>query len=95
MSKDSVRKFYGQTPYVSRFTSLAEASEAVSSPSTSRVELVILPSDDGKKSEENFVDGQRMPADVPGPMEVHEYRSDSEYSDADEDLDSVILKTRR
>ena len=27
-----------------------------------------------------------MPADVAGPMEVHEYRSDSEHSDADEDL---------
>ena len=93
--QDSVRKFYGQTPYVFRFTSLAEVSEAASSPSTFSVELVILPSDDGKKSEEDFVDGQRVPADVAGPMEVHEYRSDSEHSDADEDLDSVILKTRR
>ena len=27
-----------------------------------------------------------MPADVAGPMEVHEHRSDSEYSNADEDL---------
>ena len=29
-----------------------------------------------------------MPADVAGPMEVHEYRSDSEHSDADEDLET-------
>ena len=29
-----------------------------------------------------------MPADVAGPMEVHEYRSDSEHSDADEDLEA-------
>ena len=28
-----------------------------------------------------------MPADAAGTMEVHEYRSDSEHSDADEDLE--------
>ena len=28
-----------------------------------------------------------MQADVAGPMEVHEYRSDSEHSDADKDLE--------
>ena len=46
MSKDSVRGFYGQTPHVSRFTRLAEASEAASSSSASTVDLVILPPDD-------------------------------------------------
>ena len=29
-----------------------------------------------------------MPADVARPKEVHEYRSDSEHSDADEDLEA-------
>ena len=47
MSKDSVRRFYGHTTYVSRFTRLAEASEAASSYSASSVDLVILPLDDG------------------------------------------------
>ena len=87
MSKDSVRRFYGQTTYVSLFTCLAEASEPASSSSASSIDLVILPLDDGNESEEEFVDGDGMPADVAGPMEVHEYRSDSEHSDADEDLE--------
>ena len=29
-----------------------------------------------------------MSADVAGPMETHAYRSDSEHSDADEDLET-------
>ena len=29
-----------------------------------------------------------MQADVAGPMEVHEYRSDSKHSDADKDLEA-------
>ena len=83
MSKDSVRRFYGHTPYVSRFTRLVEASEAASSSSASRINLVILPPDDSIESEEEFIDGKGMPANVAGPMEVHEYRWDS---GADEDL---------
>ena len=66
MSKDSVRRFYGHTPYISRFTRLAEASEAASSSSASSLDLVIVPPDDGNKSEEEFVDGEGMPTDVAG-----------------------------
>ena len=32
-----------------------------------------------------------MPADVAGPMEVHEHRSDSEHSNADEDLKRILV----
>ena len=42
------------------------------------------------ESEEEFVDGEGMPADAAGPMEVHEYRSDSEHSDSDEDLEADL-----
>ena len=79
MSKDTVRGFYGQTTHVSRFTRLAEASEAASSSSASTVDLVILPPDDCN---------EWMSVDVAGPMEVHQYRSDSKHSDADEELEA-------
>ena len=55
---------------------------AFSSPASS-VDLVISPPDDGNEPEEKFVDGEGMSADVAGPMEVHEYRSGLEHSDAD------------
>ena len=71
ISKDSVRRLYGHTPYVSRFILLAEASEAAPSSSASSVDLVILPPDDSKESEEEFVDGEGMPGDVARPTEVH------------------------
>ena len=49
---------------LSRLTRLAEASKAPSSSNTSSADLVILHSDDGSESEEEFVDGEGMPADV-------------------------------
>ena len=65
------------------FTRSAKASEAAPSSSASSVDLVISPPDDGNEREEKFVDGEGMSADVAGPMEIREYRSDSEHSDAD------------
>ena len=56
---------------LSRLTRLAEASKAASSSNTSSADLVILHSDDGSESEEEFVHGEGMPADVAWPMEVN------------------------
>ena len=50
--------------YLISLTRLAEASKAPSSSNTSSADLVILHSDDGSESEEEFVDGEGMPADV-------------------------------
>ena len=88
MSNNNVTTFYGNSdsPHVSKYVRLSEATTAATSSAADEIDLVILPLDGGQFSEEEQIDEYNdiLPADVAGQIEVHEYENVSDEDDENE-----------
>ena len=88
MSNNNVTTFYGNSdsPHVSKYVRLSEATTAATSSAADEIDLVILPLDGGQLSEEEQIDENNdiLPADVAGQIEVRDYENVSDEDDENE-----------